>query len=400
MCLAGIAILLLALWLTSYMWPMPDQCMGSLVWWTPVYAKVAVVFSASILVTLIACVGVISIQLAKTTKIERDERVAASRMAYSMIVAILILVSPCMPPQEEPADQLQGLILPFYIQVLTGAVADETSRIADIAFNLNGIFYGLLHILLCIGSERLAIKPRNLPRKPKGKTSVFGPYKLSARRKISPPIPPPIPPDPKTAGTPAAENERGIGGKQLPSSPRLQYARQDAAMPKAPSPIHLAPPPKAALRKHHPTSSYSIFPTKTTILRASWDTGPPTNDSEALILPSPFSARGHNREESSATVQFALRLSQAPEIDVKPESPISPLQQAWRVSSVYSPRFQTEYIPLQERLAVPLPQIIQKLRKHDSALDQDNLPVSRRRRDTMKSLPPTPGAGVAESGAR
>lgn len=73
--------------------PSKDLCPGNLSWWTAHYAKIAVVLVSGIIFTHIISVTIIAVQLFKTIKMDRDERIAASRVVYTLGINIITLVS-------------------------------------------------------------------------------------------------------------------------------------------------------------------------------------------------------------------------------------------------------------------------------------------------------------------
>lgn len=61
-------------------------------WWAAPWSDIGVLLS-SILIGLFALTGfVIAIQLFRTVDIEREERIAASRVVYYLLVGIVVIV--------------------------------------------------------------------------------------------------------------------------------------------------------------------------------------------------------------------------------------------------------------------------------------------------------------------
>ena len=85
---------MLGLWLAAFLSQPPDQCWGSLLWWTLHYGKVSLVLTAGMLLTNLITATVLVIQLVKTIDISKSERLAATRVVYALGVNVIILVRP------------------------------------------------------------------------------------------------------------------------------------------------------------------------------------------------------------------------------------------------------------------------------------------------------------------
>lgn len=88
-----ITLLTLMMWLSSFLLPADDSCIGSLVWWTENYALIAIVLIPVIILVNSVTSTIIIIQLLRTTKVDRKERIMASRVVYTIILSIVLLVS-------------------------------------------------------------------------------------------------------------------------------------------------------------------------------------------------------------------------------------------------------------------------------------------------------------------
>ena len=88
-----IIVLLIGLWLSAFLVPSPDMCPGFLMWWTEHYTKPAIVLAGGMMLTHVISAIVIVVRLLSTTKIDRSERIAASRIVYSLVINTIILVS-------------------------------------------------------------------------------------------------------------------------------------------------------------------------------------------------------------------------------------------------------------------------------------------------------------------
>ena len=87
---------MIGLWLSAFLYPTPDQCWGSLLWWTLHYTTPAVVLTAGVMGTNLIAGVMLTTQLYRTVQMERAERIAASKVVYSLGINVVILVSPMM----------------------------------------------------------------------------------------------------------------------------------------------------------------------------------------------------------------------------------------------------------------------------------------------------------------
>ena len=95
-CIVIIALLVLATWIPSFLLPAKDICLGSLIWWTEKYSLIGLILGANIILTYVLSAAVITTQLLRTNKMDRDERIAATRVVYYLGVSSIIVVS--IPP--------------------------------------------------------------------------------------------------------------------------------------------------------------------------------------------------------------------------------------------------------------------------------------------------------------
>ena len=92
MCVIGILLLTLITWIPSNLSPSNGRCLSSLVWWTAHYAQTGVAITVTLIATFIICTVVITVNLLRRSKLDRDERLQASIVVYYLIVNSLILV--------------------------------------------------------------------------------------------------------------------------------------------------------------------------------------------------------------------------------------------------------------------------------------------------------------------
>lgn len=88
-----ISLLTLMMWLSSFLLPASDNCIGSLVWWTENYALIAIVLIPVIILINSITSTIIVARLLRTGKVDRKERIMASRVVYTIVLSILLLVS-------------------------------------------------------------------------------------------------------------------------------------------------------------------------------------------------------------------------------------------------------------------------------------------------------------------
>lgn len=93
LCLSLVGMLLLVNFLVADFVRTGDFCFASLFWFVVKYTEGVFVVLVVITVVLIACVFTIFYKLSKTSRIEKAERLAASRMVYYLALALISTVS-------------------------------------------------------------------------------------------------------------------------------------------------------------------------------------------------------------------------------------------------------------------------------------------------------------------
>ena len=91
-CIVIIVLLVLATWIPSFLLPAKNTCLGSLIWWTEKYSLIALILGANIILTYFLSAVVITTQLLRTNRMDRDERIAATRVVYYLGVSSVIIV--------------------------------------------------------------------------------------------------------------------------------------------------------------------------------------------------------------------------------------------------------------------------------------------------------------------
>ena len=92
LCVAAVPLLTLLTWTPSNFSPTRGQCLASLIWWTAAYAKLGLVIAISLILTFSLCATVITSQLVRRIKTDRDERIAATRIVSYLVSSVLLLV--------------------------------------------------------------------------------------------------------------------------------------------------------------------------------------------------------------------------------------------------------------------------------------------------------------------
>jgi hypothetical protein len=94
-CIAVVSFLLLLTWMPTIAWPMYNRCFGSLIWYPMRYDLLMLVILCIIVSSCLLLAAIISIQLMRTSRMDHNERVSASRMCYYLMVVSLLYVSAC-----------------------------------------------------------------------------------------------------------------------------------------------------------------------------------------------------------------------------------------------------------------------------------------------------------------
>ena len=92
-CVIAIIILTVLTWILSSTSPTRGQCLASLIWFTAHYAQAGVTLCLALIVGYVTSASVITFQLMRTAKVDRDQRIQASRVVYYLIASTLVLVS-------------------------------------------------------------------------------------------------------------------------------------------------------------------------------------------------------------------------------------------------------------------------------------------------------------------
>ncbi|KAF1979129.1 hypothetical protein BU23DRAFT_448190 [Bimuria novae-zelandiae CBS 107.79] len=352
-CVGAISFLTLMTWMPTVAWPMYNTCFGSLIWFPMRYELLMLVLLILLISTLLILAAIISIQLMRTSDVDPNQRIAASRMCYYLIVGAF----------------LYTFVLPVEIQAhrLDFNSTYATSRIAEVALFTSGIVLAFFHLFLRVNATRLVIKPMNemssqsKQKRPKLRLwgvsdlemNISGPLALQGGRRpesrqglidvgpeknrfdfeqgyfdrpqrpLTPvsvrsqgPIDPtkwPLPPDPVQTGIFAEPNDGTTGLHRQNKSNYSLFPTRAEDVPRLPATIYY--PSKAGERD----VKFSMLALRRQSRQNSFTDGKSVTDvGEAfhfIAKPPPLFSNRHNRmqsTDSSATVQIGLRFSLAP----------------------------------------------------------------------------------------
>ncbi|KAF2443661.1 hypothetical protein P171DRAFT_42194 [Karstenula rhodostoma CBS 690.94] len=354
-CIGLIAFLTLMMWMPTIVWPMYNRCFASLIWFPMRYELLMMVVLVILIGMFLILAAIISVQLMRTSKVDPNQRIAASRMCYYLVMSAL----------------LYTLVLPVEVQAHRRDFNSTyaTSRIAEVALFCSGIVIAFVHLFLRVNATRLVIKPMSemnahaTQKRPK--LRLFGPSDLEMnisgpialqggrrpesrqglidvgpeknrfdfepgyfdrpQRPLTPgsvrtqgPIDPtkwPLPPDPVQTGLFAEQKDGSSGLHSRNKSNYSLFPTRAEDVPRLPATVY-SPSTSAG-----PQGRFSQLAMRRQSRRGSiTDTKSVTDVGEAfsfLVKPPPLFSGRHNRQQStdsSATVQIGLRFSLAPAI--------------------------------------------------------------------------------------
>lgn len=96
-CLVVVFLMLIITWIPSHIWPEPDTCFASLVWFITRYGKLGFVLLSVTGGLMIMSALTIFIRLSTVNLIDQHQRIAASRMVYYLALGIVSMVSGLCP---------------------------------------------------------------------------------------------------------------------------------------------------------------------------------------------------------------------------------------------------------------------------------------------------------------
>lgn len=95
--IASIIALVIITWVPALVFPFRGQCLESLIWWTAPFAKAGVGIIFVLIFTFVTSASIITFQLLKTSRVDRDRRIEASRIVLYLLFSSLVLVSTTGP---------------------------------------------------------------------------------------------------------------------------------------------------------------------------------------------------------------------------------------------------------------------------------------------------------------
>lgn len=98
-CIGAIAFLTLLTWMPTVAWPMYNRCFGSLIWFPMRYELLMLVLLVVLVSVFLLLAAIISIQLMRTSDVDPNQRIAASRMCYYLIMSALLYVCLAQMPR-------------------------------------------------------------------------------------------------------------------------------------------------------------------------------------------------------------------------------------------------------------------------------------------------------------
>jgi hypothetical protein len=124
-CLGIVGFLTLLTWIPTIVFPMFNFCFGSLIWVVDRYKLGSIVLLGVIVISSLVLAAMISIQLMRTSDVDPNERISASRMCYYLLVVALLYVSPYNSLPQGLAEHSTGTgysgrdpIIPTEVQVI------------------------------------------------------------------------------------------------------------------------------------------------------------------------------------------------------------------------------------------------------------------------------------------
>ena len=91
-CVLVILILLLITFLLPLVLPSRNRCKGFQLWWANHYAEIGLALGGGLILLFLFSATIITIQRRRTVGISNDERIAAIRVVYYLVLSMIILV--------------------------------------------------------------------------------------------------------------------------------------------------------------------------------------------------------------------------------------------------------------------------------------------------------------------
>lgn len=408
-CCGIVVLMLLGTWLYSHLVPEQDNCFASLVWYISRYGVQSLILLSVSTASMLFSAIIIFVRLSMVTVIDRQQRIAASRIVYHNVLGVVSL----------------AFVIPYFVSQTVAHGNIKLSMMATVVLNLSGLMGGLLQFFLrsktaTIPFELKHAGPWGGDKHDVGMTSFN--ERTFNKQLASPLSEQPLPAELSSLaqgrdGNIGQEKDRVISMESLESSPFNSPAQYDPigskaddlneAIPAMPESV-TASLPGSAKRTHMRKGSYSLFPGNAA---SPVNTSPPTIHIEPIskystqneqmisisdLKPPPpihFSHRRDSSVISSATVQIGLRISQAPPQTRDTIAPLSIPSNSQNTRSLYPPSsLSPKLIPIAFSFRPGSPPPTLRLAKGPSPLRTNALPTQQSSGpvDPNKTLPPTP----------
>ncbi|KAI9650036.1 hypothetical protein NHQ30_000049 [Ciborinia camelliae] len=324
-CLGIIFVMLIGTWIPTYLFPEHDRCFASLVGFVSRFGTFGLILLSTVAGLLILSAITIFVRLSKTTLVERNQRIAASRMVYYLVIGVVS----------------SGFVIPYFASRISRHRDSKAAMIATVVLNLSGLMNGFLHLFLRSNTATTSFGPRgrSWPTN-KHEIRIWGPNELAFNNHMMDPVPAAV--SPRSGLGSRASSQKSLISISDKSDvisttemPVLQPPTYSPTKPNSMRPIAINPIPSASIpltpTEHSPSEytrkqSYSLFPapaleSPTLLLppqmnRSAFESVYDISDLSYLAPPpSSHDSMGNRRRSSvasSATVQIGIRFSHAP----------------------------------------------------------------------------------------
>ncbi|KAB8291783.1 hypothetical protein EYC80_006578 [Monilinia laxa] len=360
-CLGIVVLMLIGTWIPTHIFPQPDRCFASLVWFVSRYGKFGLSLLSTVVGLLIISAVIIFVRLSKTTLIERNQRIAASRMVYYLVVGVVS----------------SGFVIPYFVSRTIGVGDYKPAMMATVVLNLSGLLNGLLHLFLRSNTATTSFGPRGRSwPSDKHEIRMWGPNEWAFNDHIMDPVPEPEPESPRSELVSRAGSQKSLISSSdkgdmismtgLPTLQQSTYSPTKSSSlryssTKSTSLIPVPPTPTEHLSSEQTKKqSYYLFPSPAlaspnTLLapqmhRSALESVYDISDLSDLTPPPQLHGRrGHRRGSSVssfATVQIGIRFSHAPLPSAVPDdSPLGLPSTTYKAADLPATAFQAPAFP-------------------------------------------------------
>lgn len=365
--------MLIGTWIPTHIFQEKDKCFASLLWFVSRYGMFGLILLSTLVGLLIASASVILIRLSKTTLVERNQRIAASRMVYYLVVGVVSSVSASQESKFCIANDSKGFVIPYFVSQTIHYHSFKPSMIANVVLNLSGLMNGLLQLFLRSNTASASFGPRDRSwPSNKHEIRIWGPNELAFNNQIMDPVSPLISPrsgvarrDSQKSLICSADKCDVINMSGPPIRQQFTYAptKQNHMRSNEISPISSILNPRTSM-DHMPSEnirkqSYSLFPAPApespnallppSMNRYALESVYDISDLSDLAPPPRLHGRmGHRRRSSvasSATVQIGIRFSQAPPPAASDTLPLSLPSTTYKAAELSATNSQAPALP-------------------------------------------------------